>query len=149
MFHVDMASTPRAQERSVPKAQGTTASNSPMSTPYHGMFAMFSFLDGWWIRENAVNFIGCTWVSGRRGDQDGLLQRLQSLYAQHEAEFEVERAMRLAQLGDPTALTPTQQLLKERQERAAEKAEFEAERTALKNALRAAQGPTTVSSPPR
>ena len=54
-----------------------------------------------------------------RGDQDGLLQRLQSVYAQHEAEFEAERAIRLAQLGDPTALTPTQQLVKERQERAA------------------------------
>jgi hypothetical protein len=95
-------------------------------------------------------------LPGRRGDQDGLLQRLQSVYAQHEAEFEAERAMRLAQLGDPTALTPTQQLLKERQERAAEKAEFEAERIALKNALREAQQqqqqqqqqqPTAFSSP--
>lgn len=69
------------------------------------------------------------------------MRRLQSLYAQHEAEFETERAMRLAQIGDPTALTPTQQLLKERNERSAEKAELEAEVQALKAALRAAQPP--------
>ena len=66
---------------------------------------------------------------------------MQGLYAQHEAEFEAERAMRLAKVGDPTALTPMQQLLKEREERRVEREEFEAERTALKAALRAAQNP--------
>ena len=45
--------------------------------------------------------------------------------------------MRLAQVVDPTALAPIQQLLKERQERHAEREEFEA----LKAALKAAQNP--------
>ena len=77
------------------------------------------------------------------------MRRLQIMYAQHEAEFDAERAMHLAQLGDPTALTPTQQLLKEREERSAEKAEFEAERTALRTALRAAQQANAVSASSR
>ena len=148
MFHVDMASTPRGRERTAAQASGATAPDSPLtSTPYHGMFDLFPAF-GWWMR-GATGFHWAFLLPGRRGDQDGLLQRLQNVYAQHEAEFEAERAMRLAQLGDPTALTPTQQLLKERQERAAEKAEFEEERMALKNALRAAQQPTAFSSPPR
>jgi acyl-CoA thioesterase len=65
--------------------------------------------------------------------------RLQSLYAQHEAEFEAEHAMHLAQVRDPTALTPTQQLLKEREERAKEADELKREVAALKASLRAAE----------
>ena len=75
------------------------------------------------------------------------MARLQSMYAQHEAEFDEERSMAMAQLGDPTAPTPTQQLLKEREERSAEKAGFEAERAALRAALRAAQQSSAVSPP--